>query len=99
MYTRLVMAAACLVSACELSDSERVASACTAICRCEAAPLPTLQDRCIAECTEEIGGGVGIPDDCLACISGNDSCATIERDCEPVCNPPDPPEPVFADAL
>jgi hypothetical protein len=88
VYTRL-LAAVCLVSACELSDTERVASACTALCKCEAAPLPSLQDRCIAECMED-AAGENIPDECLACVSSIDSCTTIDRDCEPVCNPPEP---------
>lgn len=81
------------MTACEVSDSERVASACSAICACTEAPLPAVQDRCIVECTADAPGDLS--DECLACISGNESCAILERDCEPICNPP---EPVFADA-
>ena len=88
-----VISAITSLSACEMSESERVASACTAICACMAVPLPALQDECVLECTSEVSGQ--IPDECLSCVSSHDSCTTLERDCEPLCNPP---EPVFANA-
>lgn len=91
----LVSLAAAFLSACETTTSDRVASACTAMCACEQAPLPAIQDRCIAECTAEASQEqFDIPDECLACISNHETCATLERDCEPLCDPPTP-EPDF----
>jgi hypothetical protein len=84
-----------LLSGCEAATSERVASACSAICACEELPLPAIQDRCIAECTAEAADEqFDIPDECLACISNHETCSTLERDCEPLCDPPSP-EPEF----
>lgn len=90
--TWLLIAAVGLVSACELSESDRIAAACTALCECMVAPLPAVQDQCIAECAAEVD--VQLTDECVACISTHDRCATLERDCEPLCNPP---EPVFSE--
>lgn len=82
-----------LLAACEVTTSQRATAACTSLCECEAAPLPAVQDRCVAECVQEVERDLS--DECLACISGNDSCATLERECEPIC---DPPRPDFVDS-
>lgn len=87
-----------LLSACDATDAERVAAACSTLCSCEEAPLPAAQDRCIAQCTEEaIDDADAISDQCLACISGHETCATLERDCAPACQGPEPDDPVLVD--
>lgn len=76
--------------ACETTPEERIASACTVLCRCEEAPLPALQDSCITKCSNEIDS-IEISDPCIECISANgDKCATLEDVCGPVCTPPTP---------
>lgn len=85
-----------VLGGCEVTDSQRATAACEAICECQAAPLPALQDRCVAQCTAQVD--VQLSDDCLACVSSHDTCATLERDCEPLCNPSQPvPDPGFPD--
>lgn len=78
-----------LLSACEVTDSQRVQAACASLCECEAPGLPALQDRCIAECMQDVD--IQLSDDCLACITTHDTCSTLERDCEPICSQPEPP--------
>lgn len=78
-----------LLSACELPPEQRAAAACVTICECTAPPLPAVQEQCVAECMLEAPDELS--DDCLACISGHETCATLERDCEPICDPPEPP--------
>jgi hypothetical protein len=53
--------------------------------------LPGIQDKCVAQCTGEIGG-IDISDDCVACITSHTNrCSTIEIDCENVCDTRQPP--------
>ena len=66
-----------MFAACDVTPAERVATACSVICTCEEAPLPALQDRCVAKCTGDLGGP-GISDACAACISDHaDRCASL----------------------
>lgn len=78
---------------CEVTPEERATQACSALCGCEAPPLPGLQAQCVAQCTDEIGTSE-ITDQCVACVTANsDKCATLEQVCGPACNavPPDFP--------
>ncbi len=84
-----------LSPACETSPEQRVMSACTAICACQAPPLPALQDQCIAQCSDDVSG-VSISDACISCINANsDRCATLESTCRPSCNRQEPPTDDF----
>lgn len=78
------------LGACEPSATERAQAACSQLCACSVAPLPALQDRCIAQCVTEASGA--ITDACSDCIAAHgDQCATLRSVCEPICAPPEPP--------
>jgi hypothetical protein len=91
-----VLALSAALAACDAGREEQVAAACTTICRCEAPPVPTIQDECVQECTAEVPAFV--PEACLACVTSHaDRCALIDVDCEPLCevdNPDPEPDPL-----
>lgn len=69
--------------------------ACSVLCTCMEAPLPAVQDRCVAKCTGDLEVRA-ISDQCIACVTANrDRCATLETVCAPICSPP---QPGFPDA-
>jgi hypothetical protein len=85
--------------ACDADPQEQALAACSVICACEAPPLPSAQDACVNECVFELSR-FQIPQPCLDCVVGHARrCATIERDCAPVCqggiddDPVPPPQP------
>lgn len=62
---------------------------CTIICKCFNGTA--LQEECIAECVEESDFGE-FPQDCAECIFAHENaCSTLEIDCEPLCEEPQPP--------
>ena len=83
------------LTACDASLQESVTAACTSLCGCEASPLPGEQQECIGECVNEVPASVPLA--CLDCITAHaNRCATLEIDCDPLCDPepdPDPPPP------
>ncbi len=86
-----------LAPACETTPEQRVVSACSAICACEAPPLPALQDQCIARCTND-ASGFSISEQCISCINANsDRCAILETVCRPSCNTNPPTDDVGLD--
>lgn len=88
---------AALSSACEVTREERVAAACSSICACRVAPLPALQDRCVADCNNQLDA-TNASDACLDCVSANsDRCSTLENVCAQICDPPTPGDPQFPD--
>jgi hypothetical protein len=77
-------------SACETTSEDKALQACSVLCSCMEAPLPALQDRCVAKCTDELDTS-NVSDSCIACVSANaDHCSTLENVCEPICDPPTP---------
>ncbi len=91
----LLIGLAVAASACETTPQEKATQACSALCTCMEAPLPAVQDRCVAKCTDELDVR-GISDQCIACITANsERCTTLQNVCAPVCNPP---QPGFPDA-
>lgn len=73
---------------CEIPSEVQAEMACTTICNCIASPVQV--DECIAECIDE--GDLGsVPEDCFECIQSHaNQCSTLERDCEPLCEMPQP---------
>jgi hypothetical protein len=91
----LLIGLAVASSACETTPEEKAMQACSVLCTCMEAPLPAVQDRCVAKCTTELDVGQ-ISDQCIACVTANsDRCTTLENVCGPICNPP---QPGFPDA-
>lgn len=87
----LVLATALALPACEATRAEQVNVICTAVCRCVAPALPGLQQACVEDCAANINIPPSVTETCLACISSHtDSCDQLERDCEPLCSPPQP---------
>ena len=86
--TWLLVAVAVVSPACETTPEEQLTTACTAICACRAAPLPGVQEECVTKCTKSTT--TPLSDQCVACVSGNDRCSTIEDVCGPICDPPRP---------
>jgi|SRR3954468_24616368 hypothetical protein len=94
MRVRSLLLTVCLLglglAACEATPEAREEEACRVLCGCRFGPLPALQDQCVAGCMHDIDASQ-ISDSCLACVSSNaEHCAQLERQCEPVCNSPDP---------
>lgn len=86
----LVLFLAVASAACEVSTEEKVQLACSAFCSCTEAPLPALQNRCVAKCTSDADIG-DVSDECLDCITANsDRCSTVQTVCEPICEAPQP---------
>ncbi len=86
----VVVVVAVASAACDVSRDEQVQQVCSAFCSCTEAPLPALQDRCVAKCTDDADVG-SLSDDCIACITANsDRCSTLQLTCAPVCQPPTP---------
>lgn len=84
------------VAGCDATPQEQAAAVCATVCNCES-PLPSQQDECVAECTEDLQF-IQLPQACVDCISAHaNRCSTIEFDCAFVCDiddePPPPPEP------
>jgi hypothetical protein len=89
-----VLALCAALAACDAGREEQVTAACTAFCRCDGPPVPTLQEQCVNECVADLVPAP-IPEACLSCITAHaNRCATIEIDCEPVCDIDDEPQPV-----
>ncbi len=87
VYRWLLIGLVVLAPACETTPEERAATACTVLCGCSQPQLPALQDRCVADCSNQIS--MRLSNECIACISANSNrCATIEDVCRPICNPP-----------
>jgi len=90
-----------LLAACDSTPEERLAAACTTFCGCEVAPLPSQQEECVGECVQD-GDFLVLSEACTDCITAHaNSCATLEFDCEPICDPgpdPIPEDPPFIDA-
>jgi len=82
------------LAACERSDEGQALAVCSVLCRCEAPPLPAIQDECTEECVGDIGQ-FQLPQQCLDCVIGNaDRCNNIENLCEDECNiDTEPPPP------
>ena len=100
---RLVVGLALLVTACDAGVEERATTVCTTLCKCQAPPIAMQQQACIDDCVPEfIQVADQLTEECLSCIEGHTNrCATVEVDCEPVCNidePPPPEPPVRVDA-
>jgi hypothetical protein len=100
-----VLALCAALAACDAGREEQVSAACTTFCRCEAPPVPTIQEECVAECVADLVPAP-IPEACLSCITAHaNRCSTIEIDCEPVCDvdepdpPIDEPDPIPVDAF
>jgi hypothetical protein len=92
----LLIGLAVASSACETTPEEKALQACSVLCTCMEAPLPAVQDRCVAKCTDELDVG-DISDQCIACVTANsDKCSTLENVCASICNPP--PQEDFPDA-
>lgn len=88
MHNWLLIILSVAVAACEVPPEERVDQACSSICACTEAPLPALQDRCVADCKDDLDAG-NISDECIDCIAANsDRCSTLEATCKPICQPP-----------
>jgi hypothetical protein len=91
----LFIGLALVSSACETTPEEKALQACSVLCNCMEAPLPAVQDRCVAKCTDELDVG-DLSEQCIACVTANsDKCATLQNVCEPLC---DPPQTGFPDA-
>lgn len=90
-------------AACDASPMEIARLVCSTICNCrEPSPLPSQQEECISECSND-NDILVLPEACVACIQSNaNSCSTLISDCDPVCDvddepvPDDPPIPVDA---
>jgi hypothetical protein len=92
-----VLVTVCLGGCFDTTPEERVAVICDALCKCNAPPLPSEQQLCVSQCQQEfaqVAGQVG--DSCVSCVESHvKMCATLENDCDSVCQispPPPPPE-------
>lgn len=80
------------LAACEISPQEQEKLVCTTFCKCVAAsPFPAAQEECVTECVADTEFE-GLPQDCAECIYSHvEACSTLEQDCEPICDRPQPP--------
>ncbi len=86
----LVLGLAVASAACDVTPEEKALQACSVLCTCMEAPLPAVQDRCVAKCTDDLDTS-NISDQCIACVTANgDHCSTLENVCAPICSPPVP---------
>lgn len=77
------------LGACDVPPDVKSQIACTTICTCFFGPVGV--DRCVEECIDE-GDLATVPEDCFECIQSHaNQCATLERDCESLCEAPQPP--------
>ena len=81
--------AALWLAACDIPPEVKSQIACTTICTCVIGAGNV--DGCIDECIEE-GDFRTLPEDCFECIQSHaNQCSTLEEDCEPICDTPEPP--------
>lgn len=78
---------------CEIPPDVKSQIACTTLCTCFFGnDLTTSIEACTSECVEE-GDLEVVPEDCFECIQSHaNQCTTLERDCEPLCETPEPPQ-------
>ena len=80
---------AVFVAACDIPPDVKSQMSCSTICTC--LTPPTQRDECITECVSE-GDFATITEDCFECIQQHSTmCSTLENDCEPLCERPQPP--------
>jgi hypothetical protein len=73
----------CVLWGCSTPQDVQDESACTTVCRCSDAPVPSVQEECISACMLELGP---VDDDCASCIAEHaNACSTLEDDCIPLC--------------
>lgn len=86
----LLIGLAVASAACEVPPEEKARQACTVLCGCTEAPLPAVQDRCIAGCISDPEFDA-LSDECIACVTANsDRCSTLETVCNQACEGPSP---------
>jgi len=87
------------LAACDGDPQAQARGVCTVLCRCEAPPVPAIQDECTEDCVGDIGG-FALPQACTDCVFQNaDRCNTLEELCDDPCSlngppPPDEPPPI-----
>jgi hypothetical protein len=76
---------------CEIPPDVKSQMACTTICTCflgGAASVEACTNDCVAD-----GDFAVVPEDCFECIQSHaNQCPTLEDDCEPLCDTPEPPQ-------
>jgi len=98
---RLVIGLALVVGvvACSASAEDRARTLCATICNCDAPPTRSAQEQCVDQCTADVVTQIDlVSDECEACITSHfDRCATVQIDCEPICQLDQQPPPVGLD--
>src|SRR5262245_17033029 len=86
----LLIASAIALGACDPPQEAEARLLCTAVCECTAAPLPSVQNQCVARCVSR-GEVENASQACSECIFTHaDRCASLASDCEPLCDVPEP---------
>lgn len=83
------------VAACDIPAEVQAELACTTVCTCLGNFLPDSPqlEGCVQECVAESNLG-NVPQDCFECIEAHkNACSTLENDCEPLCEMPQPEPP------
>ena len=86
-------------AACDLPPEQQAEMACTTVCSCVGGLLPDSPqlDACVQECVTELNFDQ-VSEDCFECVTAHaNACSTLEADCEPICDGPEPQPDVPTD--
>ena len=78
------------LTGCDIPPEVKLEMACTSVCTCFTTGDIAIQ-KCVQDCVQD--GDLGlVTDDCFECIQAHSMmCTTLEDDCEPLCDMPNPP--------